>query len=237
MAPLANTLQCDRAEPGCNRCQKIGKVCPGYRLESELLFKNQTDKTVARSRRVHDKLDTLTNKPATSMLQPLSRSQDDGLAGDEDVFAKCHKVDPPTCHGRLSVPSFGPVIKIPPSVPNSESFDDEAICLFLADYVQAPQEGWPKGHLEFLPSILHQTQPDSCLSHAVHAVAYRYLYNIRTQSPIQSRAQYYYSQSLKSIHKALEDPMERLNDSTLLAVWLVGLYEASKHPVTCSMLG
>ena len=83
--------------------------------------------------------------------------------------------------------------------------------------------------------MLHRARSDTCLSRSVYAVAYRYLYNLRGQSTLQSHARYCYSQSLASIHKALEDPLERLHDSILLAVWLIGLYEVSKHPIMCSV--
>ena len=99
--------------------------------------------------------------------------------------------------------------------------------LFMADYVQAPQNGWGQGHLELLPLLLKDAPSGSCLSRSVHAVAHQYLFNLKGQRLSQLRAQGDYTQSLKSIHKALENPRERLSDTTLLSVWLVGLYEVS----------
>lgn len=37
---LNRTAQCDLTRPGCSRCAKLGKICPGYREESDLLFRN-----------------------------------------------------------------------------------------------------------------------------------------------------------------------------------------------------
>ena len=75
--------------------------------------------------------------------------------------------------------------------------------------------------------MLKDARPSSCLSRSVNAVAQQYIYNLRGQRRMKLRAQDYYSQSLDSIHRALEDPHERLTDATLLSVWLVGLYEVS----------
>ena len=232
MALPANTPKCDRAEPACNRCQKIGKICPGYRLESELLFKDQTEKTVARSRRRGESGKPSTSPPATLNSQHSPESQeDDGLNAGDDVFAERPRITPISCPQQVSTQSLSPFTGIPPHVANPLPPNDQAICIFMADYVQAPQNGWPQGHLEFLPSMLHNARSDSCLPRAVYAVAYRYLYNLIGQPSMQSHARYYYSQSLESIHEALEGPLERLYDSTLLAVWLVGLYEVRKRPI------
>jgi len=38
---LTDTLKCDLTLPGCLRCAKIKKDCPGYRKYQDLLFRNQ----------------------------------------------------------------------------------------------------------------------------------------------------------------------------------------------------
>ena len=118
-----------------------------------------------------------------------------------------------------------------PRIFSTPSFRDEAVWLFMADYVQAPQNGWVHGHLECLPSLLKDAPQNSCISHSVHAVAHQYLYNLKGQQLNRSRAVECYTQSLKCIHQALESPRERLSDTTLLAVWLVGLFEVSNPQI------
>jgi hypothetical protein len=44
---LTDTLKCDRTLPGCLRCAKIKKQCPGYRIEQDLLFYNQDVDSIA----------------------------------------------------------------------------------------------------------------------------------------------------------------------------------------------
>ncbi|KAF2475644.1 uncharacterized protein BDR25DRAFT_339697 [Lindgomyces ingoldianus] len=40
-------VKCDEAKPGCERCRRGGRMCPGYRDDSDMLFRNMTMTTVA----------------------------------------------------------------------------------------------------------------------------------------------------------------------------------------------
>ncbi|OJJ43554.1 hypothetical protein ASPZODRAFT_19277 [Penicilliopsis zonata CBS 506.65] len=42
--------RCDQQVPHCGQCRRMGEDCPGYRDEWELMFRNQTDMTIKRSK-------------------------------------------------------------------------------------------------------------------------------------------------------------------------------------------
>lgn len=65
----------------------------------------------------------------------------------------------------------------------------------------------------------------SCLPKAVHAIALMHMYNLGSHLEIKYLAQQWYGDALKSINEVLQDPIKRLNDDSILAVWLIGLYE------------
>ena len=36
-------IQCDRATPSCSQCLRAHRVCPGYRSQLDLMFRNESD--------------------------------------------------------------------------------------------------------------------------------------------------------------------------------------------------
>jgi hypothetical protein len=49
---LNRAAQCDLTRPGCSGCAKLGKICPGYREESDLLFRNEKHRVTCHTRKV-----------------------------------------------------------------------------------------------------------------------------------------------------------------------------------------
>ena len=54
---------------------------------------------------------------------------------NKDVSAESIKVTSISCQQRVSAPPFSPLAGIPQSVSNPVPLDDQAICLFMVDYV------------------------------------------------------------------------------------------------------
>lgn len=38
--------QCDQRLPGCTQCERAKRVCPGYRVPGDLLFRNESDNVI-----------------------------------------------------------------------------------------------------------------------------------------------------------------------------------------------
>jgi len=111
----------------------------------------------------------------------------------------------------------------------SVSETDQSICLFFANYIADPQGEEDPGYLDYLPSMYLEATKGSCLVQSVHAVALTHLYNNGSHAEVKQSARRYYGDALKTINEALQDPMERLTDSTLLSIWLISNYEARSY--------
>ncbi|KAK5732023.1 hypothetical protein LTR17_010859 [Elasticomyces elasticus] len=163
-------VKCDGVRPSCLRCQKLRRTCQGYRDINDLLFKDQTRKTIETA----TKFSRMRSRPRNSLL-----------------FSRI----------------------------------DSSLCLFFTDYIAKPHDEASPGYLEFLPSMYLEADAGSSLPKAVHAVALMHTYNLGSHLEVKYSAQQWYGDALHSINEVLQDPMKRLNDDSLLAIWLIGLYE------------
>ena len=110
---------------------------------------------------------------------------------------------------------------------------DQSLCLFFATYIADPQNEEDSGYLNYLPSMYLEATQGSCLVQTVHAVALIYMYNKGSHIEVKSSARRHYGNALKTINEALQNPIERLSDSTLLSIWLIQNYEVKSHQQEC----
>ena len=89
----------------------------------------------------------------------------------------------------------------------------------------------PKNVYDCLPRLYAVAPPDSALSYIVTALGMACLASAMQVPEIMTRANWKYSQSLKSINSALRDPVEARANETLLVVMLLGLYEEVDNQV------
>ncbi|KAL4926810.1 Zn(II)2Cys6 transcription factor domain-containing protein [Aspergillus undulatus] len=48
-------LKCDRVKPACSQCKRAHKECSGYREESSLLFRDENERIIRRSKAAHER--------------------------------------------------------------------------------------------------------------------------------------------------------------------------------------
>ncbi|KAJ5820464.1 hypothetical protein N7474_006055 [Penicillium riverlandense] len=65
--------RCDRQSPHCGQCIRLGEECPGYRDEWDLVFRDQTDKTIKRSKAKRTKSASNDSPPPTQHLSPTTQ--------------------------------------------------------------------------------------------------------------------------------------------------------------------
>jgi hypothetical protein len=58
--------QCDLALPGCQKCQRIGKACPGYPNEWDLAFRSENAAVYAKAHRQREAVPRHARKGLTS---------------------------------------------------------------------------------------------------------------------------------------------------------------------------
>src|SRR5690625_4379608 len=69
------TTQCDETKPTCNQCAKSRRICPGYKDEFDLVFRNETQATERRARKANKKaLEQKYGKDAESSESSASSS-------------------------------------------------------------------------------------------------------------------------------------------------------------------
>lgn len=102
---------------------------------------------------------------------------------------------------------------------------DEALSLFLHQWVQQPSQPGSSGWLAFLPFFYFVSPERSCLRTAVEATAYANLLNQKPSQTVFARTYRLYDEAISRTNLALIDQDQRAEDATLLTVLLLGLYE------------
>lgn len=191
--------QCDEARPACGRCVKAKRVCPGYLTGLDLVLRPQNavaKATVERRQKARDRDDLVPTNGRTS-------HHSDSLS----------PVSSPT--------------SIPPVLPESESI--HMLGFFFTSYVLYPHDpNTDRGYMEALPMIYPKTNTSLALSSAVTAVS-QCIYGTwtrRTRDLAQLDASSAYIHALSTTSRALLDPTEAAKDETMMAICLLGFYEA-----------
>jgi hypothetical protein len=99
------------------------------------------------------------------------------------------------------------------------TMEDQASCYFFTCYV-------PDSHFFYLPGIYGQTDLAGPLTSCVQAVAVASFANQQSSSTLMRRAMGYYSSALRDINAVVESPTPALLDSSIVAILLLGLFEA-----------
>lgn len=82
-----------------------------------------------------------------------------------------------------------------------------------------------KSIFNVIPGILSKAEEKSALYQASNAVARAYMATITRTSKATSDRTKAYGSALMATRSAIQDPERCKSDNTLLAVWLLGLYE------------
>ncbi|KAK5198599.1 hypothetical protein LTR92_001070 [Exophiala xenobiotica] len=191
------------------RCPKVGTVCPGYREEQDLVFHNQSTASYAKKSRKpkeHRNREAVVNgkysASSTSTVSPLSDQE------SRAVYVDC--VRPPSLPPRI--------------VADWNTYIVPVVLHYLSSRTDGPRF---YGYLDFLPELYRETGDDagSCLILATNAVAKAYVTNLSVSSVNRNGHVQTYGRALKATNSALGDPLERVKDSTIIAVWLLGVHE------------
>jgi hypothetical protein len=191
-------VQCDLAQPFCQRCTKYGVTCPGYRSEQELIFRVSTGASVAKtSKRGRKPSETINGKARTLPFNPMDAADD---ATSSAVMAMAV--------GRASPPLLIQV---------QESWKEHSVPLVMQYYEK----------VEFITEVYRSTPNDECLTMASHLFARAFMANHFLAPMDVGEMQRYLGKALAAVADAIQDPVKSVMDSTIAAVWLLGNYEVS----------
>ncbi len=198
--------QCDEGQPGCKRCTQARKTCPGY-PQVQLQFRPDFALAVRAS-----------NGRAYSASH-LSDTEDEG---DRDKI-KTERLS--------SQPSSSTSSQAQRSISPPPRYDvhHQSLCFFLNLFCFQASRLYSFPVLDFLPDVLQKADPSSSIHQAAMAVSRLTLADRYSGNDIRLQTGREYGQALSLTNATIRNSAASVQDETVLAVWLLGLYEVSHH--------
>ena len=111
--------------------------------------------------------------------------------------------------------------------PLYEPEETNALCFFVSTFVLYGRDAQAdRGFVELLPFLFNSLRPESPLSLCLTAASNILFGKWERKTPgAEGYAFSSYAKALKATRAALQDPVERMADETLMAVCLLGFYE------------
>ncbi|PVH87857.1 hypothetical protein DL98DRAFT_648778 [Cadophora sp. DSE1049] len=218
-------IKCDETKPTCNQCAKSRRVCPGYKDDFDLVFRNETQATERRARRA------VNSKRAGSQISlATQQSSFSTTSTDETSPERSPTLIAPNPDQDMSK-AISPLGAL--SIP----LEQQAPCFFVSNFVIAPRLE-TRGYFDFLLPMLKSESANSHLSLAFSAVAMASLANrpnTRGQRMLFSQAIGQYTKALKATNLALQTPAHQKTDATLAAILMLGFFETVASEKTNAM--
>lgn len=194
-------VKCDETRPACARCLRGGRVCTGYRDESEIFRHTFQSSKNGKVRRQHS---------------PESQDSTTARFNPGSTTARSLVLRRPT-------PSPTPTFNLPR--PMSNDWTAQAINLFFAEYVDPPdflRSTW--GFYEYLPAM-YGACSSVHLVKAVEAAALAHLANTSSIDRLAVLARSAYGKALLDLGAALRSKTRATADETLATLSLLANYE------------
>lgn len=248
-----HSAQCDLRHPECERCIKLGKQCPGYRDESDSMFRVEDPTSFAagvnrdhRRKRGGNTTQSSTRKTSNSPANTSDLGMSTAppaqiiLFGssslDQGPLLSALPTDDVARQPADSVVPSSPLVS--PSLPLVESWETHVIP-FCLDNLLPPrrQQRTELSFLAFLPDMVAELGRESPVGLACQAISWAFLAS-RTKTPeATSKRAMSYGQALTSTNAALREPFLQTRDDTLASVWLLSLYEVRLHHPFTNVMG
>lgn len=201
------SMQCDLREGGCEKCEKAGWLCEGYRDITNLMFHDESAKVIkkvnaeqgARRRQAQNgksSSSASTSGASSSNTSPVLSPKAPSMASTSRALELA--------------------LRLPP-VPNvSPATDDLAIGYFFDKYVFKYEDRRDHWYIE---------DGNGCLLAAIKALGTAGIMKQTGAAP-SSEARKHYLSALQLTNSALRSPEDAKRDSTLLAIVILGIFEA-----------
>ena len=201
-------IQCDETKPQCQRCSRTRRPCPGYRVQSEVMFRN---------------MNSIAEEKVKARVKSRIQAEEPNQELEDDALQRIDVSFMPSALGWLRDSQVA-LSNVPRSV--SIKWQDVAVPRFFEDYIYL-SDAVPRGSLNFLPDLCSSSSTSSVLRGALDALALRNLANQLGQENLEVDARKSYCRSIPLLAQLLQDEEEAKKDSTLCAILLFGIYEVS----------
>jgi hypothetical protein len=206
---FSDSSKCDLTVPACSQCLKAGKVCEGYRTESDFLFRDHSQ--------------TATHKVRDQRIGSRVRSSAPNLAETTSCAVVAELIVKHQSGQQLPrprVPSLQCALA-PGSV------EDEALCFFFSTYATPQSAVYQASFCAQLPDMYKHAAGGQTLKHIIPAIGLGGLARRRGDAVLLVAADAAYHNAVRQTNHALCHLETATSDQTLIGVLLLGLYEAS----------
>lgn len=143
---------------------------------------------------------------------------------------KCNCISPMTNLGH-------PPVRESPMAPPIYDVTHQSTCFFLHLFCYQASQLYGAPLFDYLPKMLASIKPTHCLHQSIKAVSRMTLADRYSGNDIRLLTGRYYIQALGATKEAVQDRSEAVRDETVVAVWLLSLYEVwlfPEHSTSCS---
>ncbi|RAL62146.1 hypothetical protein DID88_002630 [Monilinia fructigena] len=198
--------KCDTLTPSCSQCIRAGRTCTGYRTESDMMFRDQTQH-YANKIRTHNGSRMVVSRRRTKASNAISEISIDPQSIDEPMMQQL-------------------VIGTTPfTLELSTSAAEQATCYFFRNYVLEDKS--TSGSFQYLHDIYGNEIIGPALVNGIESLGMVGLANFWKSQDLQFHAHRKYNSALRLVSSRLRNEVEARADQTLVAVMLLGLYETN----------
>ncbi|KXH41136.1 C6 zinc finger domain-containing protein [Colletotrichum simmondsii] len=217
-----------RPSEACYPCRKgrLRIVCPGYRDPSEFYFRDETANAAfkVQNRKPRRRLPAKTKQQSQSVAEADAQKQHAGSSGTPTIAATPRQAVgtlvnhwSPSSSSSSTPPSDGEVVRYRTI---SSPIEDLARTYFMTDYIATSP-------FDYLPKLCpYGLTGNDAMSASILAASFASL-SLKISDPkLMKQARVQYASALCQTNQALSSPKLAVEDSTLAAVLLLGLFEA-----------
>ncbi|KAF2280862.1 uncharacterized protein EI97DRAFT_368347 [Westerdykella ornata] len=233
-------VKCDLKRPSCGQCIRSGKDCHGYRDPLEMMFRDENDAVARRAKTKYQELARTRVKRQQRKRQQHQGESCPSTPSETSETSETIEASPTPssedANRLMSVqsPSATPpqqslvhrVRNVSPARALEPSLEDQGVGFFISNYVQGPSLV-PRGHFDFLPELLGQgpSETNPLLRTSVTAAGLAGLAIATKNNAIMKKAREQYVAALRLTNQALQTRETAIQDSTLVSVIMLGMYE------------
>ncbi|KAB8298689.1 hypothetical protein EYC80_000866 [Monilinia laxa] len=198
--------KCDTLTPSCSQCIRASRTCTGYRTESDMMFRDQTQH-YANKRRTQNESRMIVSRRRTKASNATSEISIDPQLIDEPKMQQLVRRTAPFTLGL------------------STSAAEQAACYFFRNYVLEDKS--TSGSFQYLHDIYGNEIIGPALIDSIESLGMVGLANFWKSPDLHFHAHRKYNSALRLVSSRLRNEEEARADQTLVAVMLLGLYETN----------
>ncbi|KAK0101961.1 hypothetical protein ONS95_001230 [Cadophora gregata] len=203
--------RCDKATPSCGQCIRAHRICPGYRSQLDLMFRNESDTVKVKAVKSKEVPRAKSKSPEHSAPNPIAG--DEACSDDNPVNEVVKYSNTPLANDELCIKSMMPNYFMFPTL------EERSIALFGT---LAPT--WFRA-FDLVENLCGQAVIEEHLQASISAVGLAGFSNTFRAPEIMAKARRDYVKALQLTNQALRSPTAAKKDSTLFSVMVLSIYE------------